>query len=185
MKDKNHKKQRNKPSTQRMSVGSALQRLRNFSLDEVALAADLEVSSLLELVREPGEIASVHDLTKVKLLAYYARRVDAGMQGPAQRERATSLGGDESSFGGANLRESPTPESGRRSTSSTSFLQMRSGSLRAARTQRIYSEPPMSVSLGASPAGSYTRNGQGGAAGAGNADATAPGSAAPRMQRSY
>lgn len=76
---------------------------------------------------------TVHDLTKAKLLAYYARRTD-GEFGRGTRARAASF---------SELPQVPLPSAEDEHQNTSVSGKSMSGSLRAARTQRLYSEPPV------------------------------------------
>ena len=105
---------------------STKQRLRQFSSE---FLVDSSLLSSLSVESGPKATATVHDLTKAKLLAYYAGR--SGGAANERRERANSF------------TDTSEPEPGPR--------MRRSGSLRAARTQRVYSDPPARQGIADAP----------------------------------
>lgn len=109
-------------SSERDASWRESRRIRQFSSEFL-----VDTSLLSQLPGVANASATVHELTKAKLLAYYARR-DGTMAG-GQRARAIS----DADLSGANA-----------SAATSEVLQYRAGALRAARTQRVYSEPPSS-----------------------------------------
>lgn len=106
--------------------------IREFSSEFLVDTALLTVPMSL-VVSEGAQTSSVHDLTKAKLLAYYARRTDGNMRGGGMYTRARA-----SSY-------SEVPQAMADAQTASASHHLRSGSLRAARTQRVYSEPPASM----------------------------------------
>lgn len=127
------------PAPEKPSVPASTRparQLREFSSEFLVDTALL--SSPMKHVAESS--ATVHDLTKAKLLAYYARRAGGDMGGGSPtRTRASSFSEapQAKADDAVNAAMSATNEA-------TEHIH-RSGSLRAARTQRVYSEPPASM----------------------------------------
>ena len=103
--------------------------VRQFS-SEFLVKSELLQSNLNQSAAK--ERATVHELTKAKLLTYYARRDDTSMRAAGHMRRRHGSATEVEMGGAAEMAARDADGS----------FQVRSGTLRAARTQRLYSEPP-------------------------------------------